>query len=589
MIERLKQEADRYWSINANRSVEIADIIVTIGQTRSDRSMVALGLMARGDALKLLGQVSEAWEMLEEAGRVFDEVGDAVGWARTRIGRVWAGYSLGRVADAIQDVEPAHRIFEQHNQLARAVALDHNVALVFHMLGDYDEAIRLYLRALKSCDRIEDGESLRGALATNLGMVFTIQGDLRRAQQFHEEAIAIFDARDELSDAADARLNLADVYLQQGRYPEALTLLYDVRAFYAKAALPRHAAEAGRSLAEANLQLNRLDEAREAALEALDAFRTFDASFVQGQVMLLLGTIEAHRQHYDVARRYFVEARHTLAQLSAPTWAAVADLGQAQVALAQGELTQAESLAVAAGARLASAGLEIHGAEAHLVRARVGLATGSYTAAAVLIRAALSTARRCGVPTIRYSALVLWGRLWEARGRTASALRAYDAASAVIERIDRTLTITLRPGFLESRREASTRLLQINARLNRVIPAWMALERTKAHVLGGYLRTRGALHWHQLDGKLPLQEELDVLRAEQYRLLRKMTAVPEQEHADLHRDEDHATLQSKLQRCDRRIRALSEQLHLLAGTGAFRALRTVPVIDEVCATLDVRH
>src|SRR6476661_6431520 len=72
VVEKLKQEADRHWRINANRSLNFADLIIEIGQGRKDTSQVALGLMARGDALKLLDRMDEAWEMLEQAGRLYE-------------------------------------------------------------------------------------------------------------------------------------------------------------------------------------------------------------------------------------------------------------------------------------------------------------------------------------------------------------------------------------------------------------------------------------------------------------------------------------------------------------------------------------
>src|SRR5215207_1021202 len=68
VVERLKQEADRYWSINPNFSLKYADRIVAIGCARDDKSQMALGFMARGDALKRLDNLQEAWEMLELSG-----------------------------------------------------------------------------------------------------------------------------------------------------------------------------------------------------------------------------------------------------------------------------------------------------------------------------------------------------------------------------------------------------------------------------------------------------------------------------------------------------------------------------------------
>src|SRR5258706_12693238 len=62
IVPRLKQEADRHWYINPHRSLELANRIVTIGEQRTDLFQRALGLMARGDALRFLCQMQEAWQ-----------------------------------------------------------------------------------------------------------------------------------------------------------------------------------------------------------------------------------------------------------------------------------------------------------------------------------------------------------------------------------------------------------------------------------------------------------------------------------------------------------------------------------------------
>src|ERR1044071_9682109 len=97
LVAHLKAEADRHWWINANRSLELADLILRIGQARGDGWQMALGQMARGDALKLLGRTEEAWDTLGYAGDLFQQCGDDIGWARTRIGRLGICVDLNRV------------------------------------------------------------------------------------------------------------------------------------------------------------------------------------------------------------------------------------------------------------------------------------------------------------------------------------------------------------------------------------------------------------------------------------------------------------------------------------------------------------
>src|SRR5512134_199802 len=70
LVDGLKKEVDRNWWIDANISVEFANQIIKVGEIRSNLSYIALGTMARGDSLKLLGKVEAAWADLEHAGQI---------------------------------------------------------------------------------------------------------------------------------------------------------------------------------------------------------------------------------------------------------------------------------------------------------------------------------------------------------------------------------------------------------------------------------------------------------------------------------------------------------------------------------------
>src|SRR5688500_11020668 len=87
LVECLKGEVDRHWRIDPKVSLRCGGEIIRVGEARHDRRSVALGTMARGDALRNLHKESEGWQTLEEAGEIYLETGDEIGWARTRIGR----------------------------------------------------------------------------------------------------------------------------------------------------------------------------------------------------------------------------------------------------------------------------------------------------------------------------------------------------------------------------------------------------------------------------------------------------------------------------------------------------------------------
>src|SRR5215831_8052946 len=73
LVEGLKGKADDYWGRDPRISLLFANIIVGIGEWRDAPGTIALGTMARGDALRFLYRFRQAWETLAQAGALYLE------------------------------------------------------------------------------------------------------------------------------------------------------------------------------------------------------------------------------------------------------------------------------------------------------------------------------------------------------------------------------------------------------------------------------------------------------------------------------------------------------------------------------------
>jgi len=135
LVDELKLEADRHWWIDANRSLEFADLIMQIGRVHNNLRHLGLGMMARGDALNYIGRQHEAWELLEQAGATFLQAGDEVGWARTRIGRLNMCVDLNHVGQALAEAAAAREIAVESRARVTALTKDPKTR---------DQALRLY-------------------------------------------------------------------------------------------------------------------------------------------------------------------------------------------------------------------------------------------------------------------------------------------------------------------------------------------------------------------------------------------------------------------------------------------------------------
>jgi CHAT domain-containing protein/tetratricopeptide (TPR) repeat protein len=584
-VDRLKQEADRHWYIDPHRSLELAERIVAIGQARHDLRQAALGTMARGDALKFVGRTEEAWQALEQAGAMFQSAGDEVGWARTRIGRLSLSTMLKTIPGALADAEQARAILTRHGENDKLVRLHLQTAYVHYHLGDPRKALELFQLALTIADALgEAGQQYLGPLCANIGSAYGNLGDFRQALAYYERARSVCVARDETLTLASIETNIALILQAQGHYRKALQLLH-VSLEHAADRSPLETAKIKWHLVECYLALNRQAEARDLSRQVAADFRTFNDSFELARSLLYLATAEAALENTPAAQTALDEAEAIFASLGATTWVATTWLRRGRIALHNGNAAVALQAAVDAGACFELQRQQVNVGMAALLQGQASLAAGYLPAAATAGGNALRMAQRLNVPALRYSAHLLLGQVAEARNETTRAMRGYRAATATVERVQRGLSITLQPGFLEDKGEAWQALIRLHLQHEQIGEAFETLERAKSQVLLGYLANRERLQWAQDDPRSQaLIEELNELRAEHqwfYHLAHE-TRTDSDEPAAMQPDQALDEVAAR----ERRMRVITERLYLHSGDRPAANPARVASVQETQAALE---
>ncbi len=585
VVERLKQEADRQWYSDPNVSLKLAEGIMAIGRQRRDLSQAALGMMARGDALKFVGQMEEAWETLEQAGDMFQWAGDDVGWARTRIGRLYAGMKLNRVAEALSDTERARQIFIENNQPEKLLRLYLQTAYVHNYLGENRQALEVFDTALEIAKAIgEAGHQYLATLHLNIGSAYSWLGDFHEAMASYQQALAWARANNEALNVSIIQTNIALIHKSLGQYRQALLLLHEAGE-QASALSGYTASVIQQDLIDCYASLNRYAEARDLAQQAIHHLRQYHDSYELARTLLHLATAEAALGHIAGAQSALEEAGPIFSALGSGLGMAITQLWRGRMELHVGEAEAAYHAASQAVRYFAASGHDVHAALAALLQGQAMLALGRYEGVADAGAKALATAQHFNVSSLRYTAHLLLGRVAEAQRQVTRAKRHYFAATATLERVQRHLTITLRPGFLEDKEEAARALIGMYLRANEAENAFAMVERVKAHVLLGYLANRDGLHWARNDTQShELIEELQRLRAEHqwfYRLAHEPRWKAEQTSA-VTPEQARAEVADR----ERRMRMITEQLYLRNGDVRLNAPAATASVHDVQNTLD---
>ena len=225
VTERLQQEAERYWTIDPHRSLEFADRIVAIGQARADPRQSALGLIARGDALKFMGREVEAWEAFQLARNMLLAPGEEVGRAQALISslsQLLAQRHANLQAQARVEAESDSAISLQRLLLR----INSRIAHLYKQISDHLQA---QARVEAESDSAISLQRLLLRIDLGIANLYKQMGDHLQALHHYQTAIATAEALGENQYLTSLYMNLGLTYIGLGDAPQALANLERAR------------------------------------------------------------------------------------------------------------------------------------------------------------------------------------------------------------------------------------------------------------------------------------------------------------------------------------------------------------------------
>lgn len=580
LLRGLKDASERQQKIDPHAALRLAGVLVIGGELAARPDHRALGIMARGDALRCLGRYEAAVAALDEAAAAFLALSDRVGWARTRIGWLFAEHCLGRGAAALATLDAPREALVAGGELLRAGGLESNAGWVSYELGRFSAALACYDRAEQLYRAVGPSAEVRIAWnKTNKAILFTQQGRFAEALQLYEEARQSYIQRDDTVSVLRQEQNLAFVQAGQGYYTDALRRYATVLEALERRELEFDAALVALNMTECYLSLNRDAEALALAEETVARFERLGTPTEAAKARLTAATAHARLGDTDHALRLLDEAADAFAAAGLVVQLGLATLQRASVHQRAGDAAAARRAAAAASTLFGDQGLATRKAQADLIAGYTALDFGLTARARALAVGALAVAEERDARWLAPGAQHLLGRVAELAGDLPAARERYGAAIAAIEAHGRALGVALRTDFLGDKLPIYDAAIAASLRAGDPAAAFDTLERAKARSLADYLAQHLDVRLRGRADDEALLDELRRLREEHHWFSRQLDA-PDGAAGDRVVEEASAALRDRERRIVRLLDRLALDREVGLDLGADQTPHTAPALDR---------
>ncbi len=182
------------------------------------KALVSAGILAREQ-----GDLTQAWDYLEESLTIRRTIGDAVGSAQCLNNLGLVASSQGDFTRALALLQEALALYREAGDGLGEGNVLNNLGIVAREQGAFDQAAALYTESMELLRAFGEQRGVANTLH-NLGRIARDMGELERAVPLYEESIAIERALGDRLNMAMSLSHLGTVARDKGDYQRAIEL-----------------------------------------------------------------------------------------------------------------------------------------------------------------------------------------------------------------------------------------------------------------------------------------------------------------------------------------------------------------------------
>lgn len=328
----------------ARRMVEAAG---SVAQALGDSVSSARAERARAQLHHIQADYKIALEGYANSVALYEAAGEEVQAAITRSCSLHVLALLGRFDLAESWAERSRELFTRMGDRVRLARLDANVSVVLHRRHEFEEALRLSLRAYERLRAQGTSQDVAVTLR-NMLVCYTGLRNIALAFDVFERARAFADRHRFPRLVLEADYNIAYVHQMTGDYEKSIHLYETTRARFRDWNDPFHDALCDLDQSEAYLDIDELEEAESLAHKALEGLQHLGVGQEAGRALIHLAIVAGSRGESMESQQLIDRARQAFEGCADPVWARLTDFYRALVFEQNGQRPRALEIAGAA-------------------------------------------------------------------------------------------------------------------------------------------------------------------------------------------------------------------------------------------------
>lgn len=405
-----------------------------VAERLGDREGSAAALFGSGTVKRLKGQYAAAEADLVESLAAYEALGDQANAATVLNGLGVVNHLRGDYERALEHYRRSLGLWDALGNRAGVANAQKNIGLASREQGNYAQAMQSSLQSLAISEQLGEKEKVADIL-NNIGVIYDLQGDYAEALAHYGKSLELYRALDATSGALMILNNVGIVYEHQGNYAPALDAYQKVLAAREAQGDKTNAALALNNLGNIYSLQGNFAQALEHYQRALGLIEPTGDKGRTASIINNIGGLYQRQGRYAEALAYIARSLSLSEALGAKRGIAGALTNMGEVRVLQADYAQARSLYLRAQVLYEELGDKRGTAQLLNNFGAVSLAEGRHDEALVHARRAATISQQIGSNGTLWKALVIEGGSYRAQGETASAMRSFGEAIAVIERM----------------------------------------------------------------------------------------------------------------------------------------------------------